>query len=235
MPRTSPLSKEARARQRLRLGYTKTTYSHRHLNAVQDNIKAHATAEADRVISTLTHNLVVGDMSPNSKIKIYSQEKANLQAQILLERVALNEQRKKLKNEKLVKNEKHKSLKHEKRNSSINIPAPVTEVVNRTDSAARLADEIARAKAQLSSASSSSSSSKPLSSRALLKLIIRSNLLETTKDYIAKRFNESSQPYGPVNPDGSINEFGYLNSKLCASNLSKESIDAIFIMLDVKR
>ena len=234
MPRTSPLSKEARARQRLRLGYTKTTYSHRHLNAVQDNIKAHATAEADRVISALTHNLSIGEMSPNSKIKIYSQEKANLQAQIMLERVALNEQRKKLKNEKLVKNEKHKSIKHEKRKSSINIPTPVTEVV-RTDSAARLADEIARAKAQLSSASSSSSSSKPLSSQSLLKLIIRSNLLETTKDYLARRFNESSQPYGPVNPDGSINEFSYLNPKLCASNLSKENIDAIFITLDVKR
>ena len=114
------------------------------------------------------------------------------------------------------------------------IPA---EAVNRTDPAAALADEIAKqvAKAQLSSASSSSSSSKPLRSRALLKLIIRSNLLETTKDYLARRFNESSKPYGPVNPDGTINEFSYLNSKLCASNLSKESIDAIFIMLDVKR
>ena len=143
----------------------------------------------------------------------------------------MNEQRKKIKNEKLVNNQKHKSVKHEKKEdiASINIPAPSS-----TYPAAALADEIAKqlAKTKLSSASSSS---KPLSSRALLKLIIRSNLLETTKDYIAKRFNESSQPYGPVNPDGTINEFSYLNSKLCASNLSKESIDAIFIMLDVKR
>ena len=165
----------------------------------------------------------------------------------MLERVALNEQRKKIKNEKLVKNEKHKSVKHEKKGiSSINLlpanvlPAailPANTDASPTHPAASLADEIAKqlAKAKLSSASSSSSSSKPLSSRALLKLIIRSNLLETTKDYLARRFNESSKPYGSVNPDGTINEFSYLNSKLCASNLSKECADEIFMMLDVKR
>ena len=75
MPRKFELTAEQKAQARLRLGHTKKSYAHPHLIAVQDNIKEHTTAEADRVISTLTHNLVVGDMSPNSKIKIFHKEK----------------------------------------------------------------------------------------------------------------------------------------------------------------